>query len=71
MVSASRRLYNLQPQLKNYTGTSLLMATENDESLAWVDGGVPVHSYGGTSLTRNRTTLEPYPMPMPRVLGGS
>ena len=26
--------------------------------------------YGGTSLTRDRTTLGPYSRPMPRVLGG-
>ena len=41
MVSSSRRLYNLQPQLKNYTGTALnsqLMATQNDETRAKVDG---------------------------------
>ena len=27
--------------------------------------------YRGTSLTRKRTSLEPYRRPMPRVLGGS
>jgi hypothetical protein len=35
------------------------------------DFGVPQGQYGGTSLIRKRTPLEPYRRPMPWVLGGS